>query len=65
MHCVMHKCIMVKLRGNEEDRKYLKQRKFYEIMGEIFKSRGEIIIFQKQGGNLLKQAKLGGEISNL
>jgi len=29
-------------------------------MGEIFKSRGEIIIFQKQRGNVLKQAKLGG-----
>jgi len=35
MHCVMHKCIMVRLEGNEKHVKYVKTRKFYEIRGEF------------------------------
>ena len=44
MHCVnsvMHKCIMVKVGENEEHRKYVKTRKFYETRGEILRSRGK------------------------
>jgi len=29
VHCVMHKCIMVKEGGNEKHINYLKTRKFY------------------------------------
>ena len=42
VHCVMHKCIMVKVGGNEIHVKYVKTRQFYEIRGESFsKSIGE------------------------
>src|SRR6218665_2017373 len=33
--CVMHKCIMEKVGGNEIHVKYGKTRKFYKISGEI------------------------------
>src|SRR6218665_1954826 len=56
VHCVMHKCIMVKVGGIHV--KYVKTRKFYEIRGETFcKSRGKEKFFEigenelKQGGN--------------
>jgi len=35
VHCVMHKCIVVKVGGNEIHVKYVKACKFYEIRGEI------------------------------
>ena len=35
VHCLMHKCIMVTLAGNEKHIKYVKIRQFYEISGEI------------------------------
>ena len=38
-----------------------KQVKFSKTgAGEIFQSRGEILIFAKQGGNVRKQGKYGG-----
>ena len=37
VHCVMHKCIMVTLGGNEKHKKYVKTRKFYEIRGRNLK----------------------------
>ena len=37
VHCVMYKCIMVKLGGNEKHIKYVQTRKFYEIRGEFAK----------------------------
>ena len=37
VHCVMHKCTVVKLGGNEKHVKYVKARKFYEIRWEIEK----------------------------
>src|SRR6218665_566829 len=48
VHSMMHKCIMVKLLGNEKHvgLKYVKTREFYKIRWEISKSRG-IIIFPK------------------
>ena len=61
MHCVMHKCIIVKLGGNEKHMKYVKKtRKFYEIRGK-FEEVGEIIIFPKYGGNVLKPRKWEGD----
>jgi len=37
VHCVMHKCIMVKLGANEKHVKYVKTRKCYEIRGKFEK----------------------------
>ena len=34
VHCVMHKCIMVKVGGKRKHIKYVKTRTFYEIMGK-------------------------------
>jgi len=41
VHCVVHKCIMVKVGGHEKYKKYVKTSKFYE------NSRGK---FEKYGG---------------
>ena len=60
VHCVMHKCILVKLGGNENDRKYVKKRKFYEIIGEICKSREGKEKFPKTGGKCTETAYKGG-----
>jgi len=35
VHCVMHKCIMVKRGGKRKTHKVCKTRKFYEIRGEF------------------------------
>src|SRR6218665_1086735 len=40
VHCVMHKCIMVKVGGNEKHRKCVKTRKFHEIRGKLGKVGG-------------------------
>ena len=48
VHCAMHNCIMVKV-AETKNTESIKTRKFYEIRVEICKSRGEIIIFPKQG----------------
>ena len=58
VHWVMHKCIMVKVGGNEIPRKVCKKQvNLCKTEGKICQSRGEIIIFAKQGGNVLKQRK--------
>ena len=44
----MHKCIMIKVGGNEIHIKYIK-------------SRGEIIIFAKQEGKCTETGKTGGK----
>ena len=44
VHCVMHKCIMVKLGGNEKHVKYVKTRKLkfnFTKSRDISKSRGK------------------------
>jgi len=42
VHCVMHKCIMVKLGRQRKTHKVCKKtRKFYEIRGKFAKSRGK------------------------
>jgi len=41
VHCVMHKCIMVKVGGKEKHIKYEKTCKFYEIRGKFVKVGGE------------------------
>ena len=40
VHCLMHKCIMVKVGGNDIHVKYVKTRTFYEIRGEFAKVGG-------------------------
>ena len=62
VHCVMHKCIMVKLGGNEKH-KACKNIQILKKQGENLKSRGNNN-FHKIGGNVLKQRKQG-EIPNL
>ena len=48
VHCVMHKCIMVKVRGKRRTKKVCKKtRKFAENREEILKSRGARIILLK------------------
>jgi len=54
--CVMHKCIMVKLWGNETHKKYVNARKFYKIRGKFAKVGGNNN-FSEIGGNVLKQRK--------
>ena len=51
VHCMMHKCIMVKVAGNEKHVKYVKTRKFNEIIDK----------FTKVGGNRIFSGR-GGEI---
>src|SRR6218665_243757 len=63
VHWVMHKCIMVKVGGKNTCKVCKKQVNLCKTGGEICQSRGEIIIFSKQGGNVLKQEKWG-EIRN-
>jgi len=41
VHCEMHKCIMVKVGGNEKQINYAKTRKFDESMGEILRNVGK------------------------
>src|SRR6218665_2483438 len=41
VHWVMHKCIMVKVRGNEIHIKYVKSRVTFLNRGEICESRGK------------------------
>ena len=45
VHCVMHKCIMVKVGGNEKHIKYVKKHvNLMKTEWEILKSMGERII---------------------
>ena len=55
VHWVMHKCIMVKVGGNEIHVKYVKTGKFYEIRGGNFAKVGGKGKFPEIGGNELKQ----------
>jgi len=47
VHCVMHKCIVVKLGGNEKHIKYVKNTNILQNQGEIVKLREERIILAK------------------
>ena len=61
----MHKCIMVKAGGKQNTQKACKKQVNFSKTGGKFESRGEIIIFAKQGGNNVpKQGKQRG-IRNL
>ena len=53
MHWVMHKCIMVKTGGKRNTRKVCKKQvNLSKTEGKFVKSKGEIIIFAKQGGEM-------------
>src|SRR6218665_1756562 len=41
VHCVMHRCIVVKVEGNEKHRKYVKTLSFTESGGEFAKVGGK------------------------
>src|SRR6218665_1579108 len=61
VHWVMHKCIMVKV-GGKVHVKYVKSRRIWlKQEGTICKSRGERIIFAKQGWKCTETAKIGGK----
>src|SRR6218665_2024178 len=64
VHWVMHKCTMVKVGGKQNTQKVCKKQvNFSKTGGGIFESRGEIIIFAKQGrGNIPEQDKQGGNL---
>src|SRR6218665_3923671 len=47
VHCVMHKCIMVKLEGNEKHIKYVKKTGTIPEIMEREYQKGEIINFPK------------------
>ena len=61
VRCVMHKCIMVKLGGNETHVNYVKTLKFYEIRGKFQKVAEEVVILPKQGG-VYCLPKIGGKL---
>jgi len=60
MHCVMHKCIMVKVGGDEKHRK-CKTRKFDETRGKFAKIGGDNN-FSEIGGKCTEAAKIGGKL---
>ena len=61
MHWVMHKCIMVKVEGKRNTQKACKKQvNFSKTEGKIVESRGEVIIFAKQGGKFTETGKTGG-----
>jgi len=57
----MHKCMMVKVGGNEKHRKYVKKHVNLPKKGGICKSRGERILFLKLG-ECIEIAKIGGNL---
>jgi len=57
MHCVMHKCIMVKLGGNEKH-KVCKKHKNFTKSGGKFAKVGEYN-FHERGGKFTEIATIG------
>ena len=57
VHCVIHKCIMVKVGGNEIHVKYVKTGQFYEIRGKFCKSRGKKKKIPEIGGKSIGVGK--------
>jgi len=65
VHCVMHKCIMVKVGVNENHRIYAtesmyKTRKFYEIKGENLAKQGRMKHLVETEGNWAERTRIGG-----
>jgi len=61
VHCVMHKCIMVKVRGKQKTHQACKKtRKFYEIRGKFAKVGGT-----KKKGKMNRNSENRREIQNL
>src|SRR6218665_3514179 len=56
VHCVMHKCIMVKVWGKRNHRKYVQNTEILRNQGEIWQSRG-MKDFVEAGGNGVKERK--------
>src|SRR6218665_793797 len=60
VHCVMHKCIMIKVRGKRNTHKVCKKtRKFYENIGKFCKVEGNNN-FREIGGMYRKRENRGG-----
>jgi len=57
VHWVMHKCIMVKVGEKRNTRKVRKKQVNFLKTGGKFVKVGGIIVFAKQGENVLKEAK--------
>ena len=61
MHCVMHKCIMVKLGGHEKFIKYVKNTYILRKQRGILISRGNNNFREIEGGNVcIEIAKIVG-----
>ena len=59
VHCVMHKCITVKIGGNEIHVKHVKTREFFENKeGEFVKVGRENNNFSETGGNRENRRKI-------
>ena len=61
MHCVMHKCILVKVGGDKIHVKYVKTRQLYEIRGEFCKSKGKRKISRNKGGKRIETGEIEGK----
>ena len=59
VHCVMHKCIMVKVWGSEKHKKYVKSTEILRNQGEIWKSSGEQK-FSETEEKCIETVKIGG-----
>src|SRR6218665_451970 len=59
VYCVMHKCIMFKVGGNEKHKVCKKHVNFTNLGGNLEKQRGKEK-FPRNRGNVLKQQKYGG-----
>src|SRR6218665_2974750 len=62
---MMHKCIMVKVRGENTQKVCKKLGNFPKTGGKFVKVGGEIIIFANQGGKCTKTGKIGGDTQNV
>ena len=60
VHWVMHKCIMVKVRGKNTRKVCKKLVNLAKTGGEIFKSRGGKNNFRETGGKCIERRKIGG-----
>jgi len=63
VHCVMHKCIMVKVGGKRKRHKVCEKHVNLWKTGDICKSRGKNYFFGI-GGKCIEIAKIGGKFEN-
>ena len=62
MHCVIHKCIMVKERESKNTSSMQETRKFNEIRENLYTKVWENKKFCEIGGNVAFLDKIGGKL---